>query len=96
MDMEEAREKALNELTEHYETKLQEKHLQLEKVTDQHAQEMKESNELQRQTEEDADQEILDLKNDYERRLRKKIEDNIKLRGDAGILTKKVNEEVVN
>ena len=93
MDMEEAREKALNELTEHYETKLQEKHLQLEKVTDQHAQEMKESNELQRQTEEDADQEILDLKNDYERRLRKKIEDNIKLRGDAGILTKKVNEE---
>ncbi len=89
-DMEEAREKALQELTEHYQAKLQEKEVQLDQASDELRQQLKESEELQRQTEEDADREILDLKNHYERQLRQKFEENTKLRGEVGILSKKV------
>lgn len=89
--MEEAREKALQELTEYYEAKIQEKNMQLEQAADEQRQQLKEGEELQRQTEEDADHEILDLKNRYERQLRQRREENTKLRGEVGILTKKVN-----
>ena len=40
--------------------------------------------------EEDTDQEILALKNRYERQLREQHDENLKLRGDTGILRKKV------
>ena len=88
--MEEAREKALQELTEHYEAKLQEKNLQLEQASDEQRHQLKESEELQKQTEEDADREILDLKNRYERQLRQRMDEINKLKGDVGIYTKKV------
>lgn len=90
-DMEDAREKALQELTEHYQAKLQEKEVQLDQASDEQRQQLRESEELQRQTEEDADREILDLKNRYERQLRQRWEENTKLRGEVGILSKKVS-----
>uniref|UniRef100_H2ZKC8 Cilia- and flagella-associated protein 57 n=1 Tax=Ciona savignyi TaxID=51511 RepID=H2ZKC8_CIOSA len=74
-DADEGKEQALEELTEYYETKLQEKTTQLE----------------QRQIEEDADREILDIKNKYERRLRDEIETNMRLKGESGIMRKKFN-----
>lgn len=40
--------------------------------------------------EEDTDEEILALKNRYERQLRQQTDENLKLRGDTGILRKKV------
>ena len=98
-DMEEAREKALQELTEHYEVKLEDMKLQLEQASDEQRHQLKESEELQRQTEEDADREILDVKNNYERKLRQRWEENTKLRGEVGILSKKVGslqEEIKN
>ncbi len=88
--MDEAREKALQELTEYYESKLQEKNILIEQASDEQRQQLREGEELQRQTEEDADREILDLKNRYERQLRQRREENTKLRGEVGILTKKV------
>ena len=88
--MEGAREKALQELREYYESKIEEKNVQLENADAQQVQQLKEREEIQKQTEEDADHEILDLKNRYERQLRKKQEENTKLSGDKGILTKKV------
>ena len=51
---------------------------------------MREGEELQHQTEEDADREILSLKNRYERQLRERLEENTRLRGELGIHTKKV------
>ena len=90
--MEEAREKALQELTEYYEGKLGEKQLQLEQASDEQRQGHREAEELQRQTEEDADREILDVKNRYERQLRQSFDENTKLRGDVGVLNKKVRE----
>ena len=44
-----------------------------------------------RQTEEDADQEILQLKNKYEWQLRKRQEECTKLKGELGLQTKKVS-----
>ena len=43
-----------------------------------------------RQTEEDADKEILELKTKYEKTLRFERETNVRLRGEAGIVKKKL------
>lgn len=57
---------------------------------DESRQNQKEYEETRRQIEEDADREILDIKNKYERRLRDEKEANSRLKGETGILTKKV------
>ena len=88
--MEEAREKALQELTEYYEAKIKEKNRELKQASDDHEQEQRKMEEIQKQTEEDTDHEILTLKNTYERDLKKQIDANMKLRGELGIKTKKV------
>ena len=53
-------------------------------------QQQREYDETKRQIEEDADREILDIKNKYERRLRDEIETNMRLKGESGIMRKKV------
>ena len=58
---------------------------------DESRQNQKEYEETRRQIEEDADREILDIKNKYERRLRDEKEANSRLKGETGILTKKVD-----
>ena len=45
--------------------------------------------EILKQTEEDADKEILEMKTKYELELKKEKESNVKLRGELGILKKK-------
>merc|ERR1711862_972825 len=67
-DAEEGKEQALEELTEHYDTKLQERSTQLEHAHHEATQQQREYDETKRQIEEDADREILDIKNKYERR----------------------------
>ena len=89
-EMEEAREKALQELTEYYEAKIKEKNRELKEASDEHDQQQRKMEEIQKQTEEDTDHEILTLKNTYERDLKKQIDSNMKLRGELGIKTKKV------
>ncbi|XP_033738759.1 cilia- and flagella-associated protein 57-like [Pecten maximus] len=88
-EKEESKMRAMEELTEYYETKLQEKTTQLEQAHDEARQSLKEYEETKKQIEEDADREILDIKNNYEIRLRAEKEDNIKLRGESGIMKKK-------
>ena len=51
---------------------------------------MREYEETKKQIEEDADREILDIKNKYERRLRDEKEANMRLKGETGIMRKKV------
>ena len=86
----ESHEKAQVELTEFYEGRLLEKAHQLEQVQEEQRLQQKEADEMRRQIEEDGDQEILDLRNRYERKLREEKEENIRLRGDYGIMKKKV------
>ena len=59
-------------------------------AADEYRQLQREGEELNNQMEEDTDQEILALKTHYERQLRQQTDENIKLRGDTGILRKKV------
>lgn len=88
-EMEESKEHALEELTEYYETKLQEMTTKLEQSNDEARQQSREYEETKKQIEEDADREILDIKNKYERRLRDEKEANMRLKGETGIMKKK-------
>ncbi|KAK7099818.1 cilia- and flagella-associated protein 57-like [Littorina saxatilis] len=88
-EMEESKERALEELTEYYETKLQEMSTKLEQSNDEARQQSREYEETKKQIEEDADREILDIKNKYERRLRDEKEANMRLKGETGIMKKK-------
>ena len=46
--------------------------------------------EILKQTEEDADKEILELKTKYEKLLRTEREANVRMRGESGIIKKKL------
>ena len=50
----------------------------------------REFEETRRQIEEDADREILAIKNKYESRLREEVDTNMRLKGESGIMRKKV------
>ena len=58
--------------------------------SDEHCQQQREAEEMLRQTEEDADEEILQLKNKYEWQLRKRQEECTKMKGELGLQNKKV------
>ena len=60
---------------------------------DETRQQNREYEETKKQIEEDADREILDIKNKYERRLRDEKEANMRLKGETGIMKKKVSTE---
>ena len=89
----ESHKQALREQTEQYETKLHEKIGQLEAAHDEMRQTMRIHEETKKQIEEDADREILDIKNMYERRLREEKEGNMRLTGETGIMKKKFKSQ---
>jgi len=60
-------------------------------ANDEARQQSREYEETKKQIEEDADREILDIKNKYERRLRDEKEANMRLKGETGIMKKKVS-----
>ena len=60
---------------------------------DESRQQLREYEETKKQIEEDADREILDIKNKYERRLREEKEANLRLKGETGIMRKKVSQD---
>ena len=47
-----------------------------------------------KQTEEDADKEVLELKTKYEKLLRTEKEGNIRLRGESGVMKKKLQTSI--
>lgn len=62
------------------------------KANDESREQNKEYEETKKQIEEDSDREILDIKNNYEIQLRREREENIKLKGETGIMKKKVRK----
>uniref|UniRef100_UPI00398EDE99 cilia- and flagella-associated protein 57 n=1 Tax=Pristiophorus japonicus TaxID=55135 RepID=UPI00398EDE99 len=88
-ELDESKSQALEELTEYYETKLQEKGTLIEQLQEESRQQIKESDETKKQIEEDADREIQDIKIKYERNLRDEKEENLRLKGETGIMRKK-------
>ncbi|KAI9346401.1 WD repeat domain 65-like protein [Zopfochytrium polystomum] len=90
-DMQQAKEKALNELTSHFEQKLKERQAEIDQLQEEIRQQAREFEETTRETEEDADTEILELKHRYERKLKEEREIGLRLKGENGIMRKKFN-----
>ncbi|XP_064228328.1 cilia- and flagella-associated protein 57 isoform X1 [Aotus nancymaae] len=88
-DNDETKSQALEELTEFYEAKLQEKTTLLEEAQEDVRQQLREFEETKKQIEEDEDQEIQDIKTKYEKKLRDEKESNLRLKGETGIMKKK-------
>ncbi|XP_006503434.1 cilia- and flagella-associated protein 57 isoform X1 [Mus musculus] len=88
-DNDETKSQALEELTEFYEAKLQEKTGLLEEAQEDVRQQLREFEETKKQIEEDEDREIQDIKTKYERKLRDEKESNLRLKGETGIMRKK-------
>ncbi|XP_066125551.1 cilia- and flagella-associated protein 57 isoform X2 [Saccopteryx bilineata] len=88
-DNDETKSQALEELTEFYEAKLQEKTTLLEEAQEDVRQQLQEFEETKKQIEEDEDQEIQDIKIKYEKSLRDEKEANLRLKGETGIMRKK-------
>ncbi|XP_012872235.1 PREDICTED: cilia- and flagella-associated protein 57 [Dipodomys ordii] len=88
-DNDEIKSQALEELTEFYEAKLQEKTSLLEEAQEDVRQQLREFEETKKQIEEDEDREIQDIKTKYEKKLRDEKESNLRLKGETGIMRKK-------
>lgn len=88
-EMTAAKERMCEELTTFFENKLNEKTQLMEALKKENREQVMEHEVTKRLVEEDADREILDLKTQYERRLREERESNARLRGESGIMKKK-------
>uniref|UniRef100_A0A8C4V989 Cilia and flagella associated protein 57 n=1 Tax=Falco tinnunculus TaxID=100819 RepID=A0A8C4V989_FALTI len=90
-DLEESKSRAVKELTEYYEEKLNEKSLLLEKAGEDMKQQLQAHEEIKKQIEENADQEILEIKIKYEEQLLEEKESNLQLKGETGVMNKRLN-----
>jgi len=88
-EMEHTKAQALEDLAEFWENKLLEKGSLLDAANDANRELEEKFLETQRQIEVDVDQEVLALKNKYERELKEEREKSMRLSGDNGILRKK-------
>ncbi|KAI6655110.1 WD repeat-containing protein 65-like [Oopsacas minuta] len=87
------RQRDMEENTIEFQSKLEERGRLLEQVQEELRQQMREHEELRQQLEDDADREILDLRNNYEHQLRQEKEKNELLRGDRGVFEKKCESQ---
>ena len=76
----------LEKTTNKYEALLHEKKLQLEQIQDEMDHQAKVHEQMTTQIEDDADQEILEIRTNYESKLHEEKELNIKLKGEAGMI----------
>jgi len=88
-ELEEDKENAIERLSTSYEQKLQELTNQLKQQEEERRQAGREHEETKRQIEEDTDREICELRQKYEKQLRDRLEENMQLKLEAGILNKK-------
>uniref|UniRef100_G1NBL2 EML-like second beta-propeller domain-containing protein n=1 Tax=Meleagris gallopavo TaxID=9103 RepID=G1NBL2_MELGA len=90
-NLQESKNRALEELTDYYEEKLNEKSLLLEEAEEDMRQQLQAHEEIKKQMEEDEDREIQDIKIKYERWLIEEKESNLQLKGEIGVMNKRLN-----
>ncbi|KAK2543324.1 Cfap57 [Columba livia] len=88
---EESKSRTVKELTEDYEGKLKELSLLLEEAREDMRLQLQAHEEIKKQIEEDEDQEILEMKIKYERQLMEAKESNLQLKGEIGVMNKRLN-----
>ncbi|XP_030351750.1 cilia- and flagella-associated protein 57 [Strigops habroptila] len=89
--LEESKSKAVKELTEYYEEKLNEKSVLLKETEEDMRQQLRAHEEIKKQIYEDEDQEITEIKIKYERQLWEEKESNMQLKGEIGVMNKRLN-----
>ncbi|NXE75828.1 CFA57 protein, partial [Cochlearius cochlearius] len=90
-NLEESKSRDVKELTEYYEEKLNEKSVLLEEAEKDMRQQLQAHEETTKQIEEDEDREILEIKIKYERQLLEEKESNLQLKGETGVMNKRLN-----
>ncbi|NXV92299.1 CFA57 protein, partial [Calonectris borealis] len=90
-NLEESKSRAVKELTEYYEEKLNEKSVLLDEAEEDIRQQLQAHEEIKKQIEEDEDREILEIKIKYERQLLEEKESNLQLKGETGVMNKRLN-----
>ncbi|NXL26795.1 CFA57 protein, partial [Glaucidium brasilianum] len=90
-NLEESKSKAVRELTEYYEEKLNEKSVLLKETEEDMRRQLQAHEEIKKQIEEDEDREILEIKIKYERQLTEEKASNLQLKGEIGVMNKRLN-----
>lgn len=90
-EMQTYREKTLKELNLHYDQQLKEKQSEMDMLREEIKRQSEEYEEIYKETEEDADRELVDLRNRFEKRYREEKEIVAKLKTDNAVMRKKYN-----
>ncbi|KAL2919821.1 hypothetical protein HK105_200738 [Polyrhizophydium stewartii] len=91
LEMQSAKDQALEDLTRHFEVRLKEKQAEIDRLQEEMKRQLLEFEETTKETEQDADSEVLELKHRYERKLKEEREIVLRLKGENGIMRKKFN-----
>ncbi|XP_032923476.1 cilia- and flagella-associated protein 57 [Catharus ustulatus] len=89
--LEESKTKAVAELKEHYEKQLKDKSVLLEEAKENMRKQIEVHEEMEKLIYEEGDKEIWDLKVKYERQLVEEKESNAQLKGELGVMNKRLN-----
>ncbi|NXW67652.1 CFA57 protein, partial [Hirundo rustica] len=89
--LEESKTRAVAELKEYYEKKLKHKSVLLEEAKKNMKKQIEAHEEMEIQIYEEGDKEILELKDKYERELLEEKESNIQLKGEIGVMNKRLD-----
>uniref|UniRef100_A0A8C9NI57 Cilia and flagella associated protein 57 n=1 Tax=Serinus canaria TaxID=9135 RepID=A0A8C9NI57_SERCA len=90
-NLEESKTKAVAELKELYEKKLKHKSVQLAEAKENMRKQIEAHEKMEKQIYEEGDKEILELKDKYEKQLLEEKESNIQLKGELGVMNKRLN-----
>ncbi|NXK97716.1 CFA57 protein, partial [Formicarius rufipectus] len=90
-NLEESKSAAMKDLREHYEEKLKEKSVLLEEAKEKMRKQLQAHEEMEKQIYEDGDQEISEIKTKYEKQLLEEKESNMQLKGEIGVMNKRLN-----
>jgi WD40 repeat protein len=90
-EMQIQKNKALEELNNHFEERIKEKQAEMDQIQDAIKRQIQEYEETTRETELDADAEMSELRHRYEKKLKEEREIVLRLKGENGIMRKKFN-----
>ncbi|KAJ3319152.1 Cilia- and flagella-associated protein 57 [Boothiomyces sp. JEL0866] len=90
-EMQQSKNTALEELNKHFEQRLQEKQNEMDQLQEEIKRHLLEYEETAKETEQDADAEIIELRHRYEKKLKDEREIVLRLKGENGIMRKKFN-----
>lgn len=90
-DLKISKENALEDLTKHFEIRLKEKQTEIDQMQLEIKRQLAEFDETTKETEIDADAEVVELKHRYEKKLKEEKEIVHRLKGENGIMRKKFN-----